>query len=271
MKIPIFQIDAFTDKVFRGNPACVCPLQRWPRDVLMQSIAAENNVPETAFFLGANGKYKLRWFTPVAEVDLCGHATLAAAWVVFNVMEKKREHVTFSSQSGPLHVSRAQKDLLALDFPSRPPERCDPPEGLVEGLGLAPKEVWKSRDYMAVYESEEQVRALKPDFGRLRNLAGDSLGVIVTAPGEKADFVSRFFAPKVGIPEDPVTGSSHSTLIPYWAERLGKDRLHALQVSRRGGELYCMPRGERVAIAGRAVLYLKGAIDVPSASGVKKG
>ncbi|HET8644954.1 MAG TPA: PhzF family phenazine biosynthesis protein [Vicinamibacteria bacterium] len=269
MKIPLFQIDAFTDKVFRGNPACVCPVERWPRDVLMQSIAAENNVPETAFFQGGNGKYKLRWFTPVREVDLCGHATLAAAWVVFNMMEKKREHVTFNTLSGPLYVSRAQKDLFALDFPSRPPEPCDPPAGLVEGLGLAPKEIWASRDYMAVYESEEQVRSLRPDMGLLRALPGDKLGVIATARGDKADFVSRFFAPKAGIPEDPVTGSSHCTLIPYWAERLGKDRLQALQVSRRGGELFCMPRGERVAIAGRAVLYLKGAVDVPSASGVK--
>jgi PhzF family phenazine biosynthesis protein len=269
MKLPIFQIDAFTEKVFRGNPACVCPLERWPRDLLMQAIAAENNVPETAFFLGQNGRYKLRWFTPLQEVDLCGHATLAAAWVVFNVMEKKSEHVTFTSKSGPLRVSRTRKDVYALDFPARPGERIDPPAELVGALGIEPKEVWAARDYMAVYETEEQVRALRPDIGRLRAMKDDKLGVIVTAPGEKSDFVSRFFAPKAGIPEDPVTGSAHCTLIPYWAERLGKDQLYALQVSRRQGELFCMPRGERVAIAGRCVLYMKGAVQVPGSAAGK--
>lgn len=268
MKIPLFQVDAFTNTVFRGNPAAVCPMERWPRDTLMQSMAAENNVPETAFFVGGNGKFKLRWFTPVQEVDLCGHATLAAAWVVFNFMDKKLDRVSFATKSGPLHVGKAGKDLLAMDFPARPPERCEAPAALVEGLGAPPKEVWASRDYMAVYDSEEQVRALKPDMARLRQLE-DKLGVIVTAKGDTADFVSRFFAPKAGIPEDPVTGSAHCTLVPYWAERLGKDELHALQVSRRGGELYCMPRGKRVAIAGRAVLYLRGAVEVPSTAGAR--
>ncbi len=270
MKIPLFQIDAFTDKVFRGNAACVCPLDKWPREPLMQSIAAENNVPETAFFSGTSGKYKLRWFTPMQEVDLCGHATLASAWVIFNVMEKKRDHISFNTRSGVLHVSRAERDLMAMDFPARPPERvAEPPDELLDGLGMLPREVWAApRDYMAVYENEGQVRALRPDMGKLRQLE-DKLGVIVTARGEKADFVSRFFAPKLGIPEDPVTGSSHCTLVPYWAERLGKEQLHALQVSRRGGELFCMPRGERVAIAGRCVLYLKGAVEVPGTAGVK--
>jgi PhzF family phenazine biosynthesis protein len=236
----------------------------------MQAIAAENNVPETAFFLGANGKYKIRWFTPVQEVDLCGHATLAAAFVIFNYMEKKREHVTFTSKGGVLRVSRTRKDVYALDFPARPGERIDPPAELVAALGAEPKEVFAARDYMAVYDSEEQVRALRPDIGRLRALKDDNLGVIVTAPGEKADFVSRFFAPKAGIPEDPATGSSHCTLIPYWAERLGKDQLHALQISRRQGELYCMPRGERVAIAGRCVLYMRGAVQVPGSAAGKE-
>jgi PhzF family phenazine biosynthesis protein len=268
MKIPIFQIDAFTDKVFRGNPACVCPVDKWPKDLLMQSMALENNVPETAFFSGGAGKYKLRWFTPVQEVDLCGHATLASAWVIFNVMEKKRDHISFQTQSGVLHVTRADKDLMAMDFPARPPERIeDPPPELLDGLGMLPREVWASRDYMCVYENEGQVRALRPDMALLTKL--DKLGVIVTSRGQTSDFVSRFFAPKAGIPEDPVTGSSHCTLIPYWAERLGKQELHALQVSRRGGELFCMPRGERVAIAGRCVLYLKGAVEVPGTAGVK--
>jgi PhzF family phenazine biosynthesis protein len=268
MKIPLFQIDAFTSQVFRGNPACVCPLDRWPKDLLMQAMAAENNVPETAFFQGGAGKYSLRWFTPVQEVDLCGHATLAAAWVVFNVMEKKRGRVSFSSKSGTLHVTRADDDLLALDFPARPAERvAEPPDDLLDGLGMLPREVWKARDYMCVFENEAQVRSLQPDVSRLMKL--DALGVIVTARGQEVDFVSRFFAPRAGIPEDPVTGSAHCTLIPYWAGRLGKEQLHALQVSRRGGELFCMLRGERVAIAGRCVLYLKGAVEVPGTAGAK--
>jgi len=194
-------------------------------------------------------------------VDLCGHATLAAAFVIFRFMDTERRSVAFMSQSGPLRVTNTG-DLLAMDFPARPPQPCEAPPALAEALGLAPKEVWASRDYMALYETEEQVRSLQPDFRRLREL--DRLGVIVTAKGDKADFVSRFFAPKAGIDEDPVTGSSHCTLVPYWHERLGKDRLHALQVSARGGELFCMPRGQRVAIAGRAVLYMKGAVDVPT-------
>ena len=268
MKIPLFQIDAFTSTVFRGNPACVCPVDKWPKDLLMQSMALENNVPETAFFQGGTGKYKLRWFTPLQEVDLCGHATLAAAWVVFNVMEKKRDHVTFSSKSGPLHVTRADNGLLMLDFPARPGERVEnPPDDLLDGLGMLPREVWAARDYMCVYENEAQVRAIRPDMARLAKL--DKLGVIVTARGVQSDFVSRFFAPKAGIPEYPVTGSAHCTLIPYWAEKLGKQELHALQVSRRGGELFCMPRGERVTIAGHCVVYLKGAVEVPGTAGVK--
>jgi predicted PhzF superfamily epimerase YddE/YHI9 len=184
------------------------------------------------------------------------------------VMEKKRDHISFSSKSGILHVTRADDGLMAMDFPARPAERVmEPPDDLLDGLGMLPREVWRSRDYMCVYENEAQVRSLRPDMGKLMSL--DSLGVIVTARGETSDFVSRFFAPKAGIPEDPVTGSAHCTLIPYWAERLGKEQLHALQVSRRGGELYCMPRGERVAIAGRCVVYLKGAVEVPGTAGAK--
>jgi PhzF family phenazine biosynthesis protein len=268
MKIPLFQIDAFTEKVFRGNPAAVCPLETWPSDVLMQSIAAENNVPETAFFVGGGGKFKLRWFTPVAEVDLCGHATLAAAWVVFHFMDKKLGKVSFSTKSGTLHVSKAGKDLLAMDFPARPAAPVDVPEGLAAALGAEPKEVLAAaRDYMCVFEDEKQVRALRPDMARVRLL--DRTAVIATARGDEVDFVSRFFAPKLGIPEDPVTGSAHCTLVPYWAEKLGKEQLHARQVSRRGGELFCMPRGKRVAIAGRAVLYLRGAVDVSVGEGVQ--
>jgi len=268
MKIPIYQIDAFASVVFTGNPAAVCPLERWLPDATMQSIAAENNLAETAFFvprrpagaLPVGGvEYDLRWFTPEAEIDLCGHATLASGHVVFSVLEPSRESVTFHSRSGPLMVRR-DGEMLALDFPSRPPTRCDAPAGLVEALGVTPVELWSSRDLMVLLGSEHAVRGLAPSFDRIRALK--VFGVIVTAPGREVDFVSRFFAPSMGVPEDPVTGSAHCTLIPYWAKRLGKTRLTARQVSVRGGELYCEDRGERVTIAGRAVQYLEGMIEV---------
>ncbi|HLA78079.1 MAG TPA: PhzF family phenazine biosynthesis protein [Vicinamibacteria bacterium] len=260
MKIPLYHVDAFTGQLFRGNPAAVCPLKDWPNEATLQAIAAENNLSETAFFSGREGAYKIRWFTPTQEVDLCGHATLAAAFVVFNFMQTERKSVTFVSKSGRLKVTRAG-ELLVLDFPARPPQRCpEPPAALLKGLGRKPKEVWVSRDYLAVYDSEDEVRRLKPKMDKLAGL--DKLGVIVTAPGKNQyDFVSRFFAPNAGVPEDPVTGSAHCTLVPYWALRLNKERLLAYQASARGGELYCMPRGERVAIGGRAVLYLRGAVE----------
>jgi PhzF family phenazine biosynthesis protein len=260
-KIPLYQVDAFTDTLFKGNPAAVCPLAEWLPDGVMQAIAAENNLAETAFFVGGQGRFKLRWFTPAAEIDLCGHATLASAFVVFAFMDPQRQVLSFDSRSGPLSVTRQADDYLALDFPSRAPgERVTLP-ALAEALGAPPQELWAGeRDYMAVYGSEEEVRALAPDMQRLERL--DRLAVMVTAPGREADFVSRFFAPKVGVPEDPVTGSSHCTLIPYWAERLKRDTLLAQQVSPRGGELLCTARGARVGIAGRCVLYLRGTIEV---------
>lgn len=266
MKLPIYQIDAFASAVFTGNPAAVCPLERWLPDATMQAIAAENNLAETAFFVpradgpGADGRdYDLRWFTPEAEVDLCGHATLASGHVVFTTLEPGRGSVTFHSKSGPLIVRR-EGELLAMDFPSWPGVRCDPPPGLAEALGRSPAEVWKARDVMAVFDSEHAVRNLSPSFDRIRALK--VFGVIATAPGSEVDFVSRFFAPLMGIPEDPVTGSAHCTLVPYWAKRLGKSRLAARQVSARGGELICEDRGERVAIAGRAIQYLEGRIEI---------
>ncbi len=264
MKLPIYQIDAFASEVFRGNPAAVCPLERWLPEATMQSIAAENNLAETAFFVprpgdALAGSYDLRWFTPEAEVDLCGHATLASAFVVFTTLDRALESATFHTRSGAL-VVRRDGEALVMDFPSRPPLACEPPAGLVEALGVAPREVWKARDLMAVYESEAAVRALAPDFGAVRALG--VFGVIVTAPGREVDFVSRFFAPLMGVPEDPATGSSHCTLTPYWSKRLGKTRLRARQVSARGGELECEDLGERVSIAGRAVKYLEGTIDV---------
>ncbi len=257
MRIPLYQIDAFAREVFRGNPAAVCPLDDWLPDGVLQSIAAENNLAETAFLVGGEGRYRLRWFTPTREVDLCGHATLASAHVVFEYLEPGRETVVFDSRSGPLAVER-REGLITLDFPVLPYEAVEPPALLVEGLGRTPTATYKSRDYLAVFDTEEEIVALRPDMARLAKL--DSLGTIATAPGRSSDFVSRFFAPQAGIPEDPVTGSAHSTLTPYWAERLGKTELHALQLSPRGGELFCTARGERVSIAGRAVRYLEGTI-----------
>ena len=259
MRLPIFEVDAFTSQVFRGNPAAVCPLPSWLDDATLQAIAAENNLAETAFVVGGDGAYEIRWMTPKTEVDLCGHATLASAFVLFAEGEKERDEVVFRSKSGELRVRR-DGDLLTLDFPSRPPKTVTATDDLLEGLGRPPGEVWAARDYLAVYEREEDVRALAPDFARLARV--DRFAVIVTAPGTKVDFVSRFFAPKQGIAEDPVTGSAHCTLVPYWAKRLGKKRLHAHQVSARGGELFCEDRGERVAISGHAVRYLQGTIEI---------
>jgi len=257
MRIPLYQVDAFTSKVFGGNPAAVCPLEEWLPDEVMQSIAAENNLSETAFFVKEGGDYRLRWFTPEVEVDLCGHATLATAHVLFRHLRCRRATLRFHTQSGLLEVSKAGK-LLSMNFPARPPLPAPLPQPLVDGLGMTPVEVLKSRDYMAVFPREEDIRDMRPDFAALNEL--DCLGIIATAPGRDVDFVSRFFAPQCGIPEDPVTGSAHSTLIPYWSRRLGKTSLHALQVSKRGGELWCEDRGERVAIAGQAVTYSVGEI-----------
>jgi PhzF family phenazine biosynthesis protein len=259
MRIPIVHVDAFTSQVFRGNPAGVCRLESWLDDATLQSIAAENNLSETAFLVGGRGEYEIRWMTPATEVDLCGHATLASAFVLFAEAERGRNEVVFRSKSGELRVRR-EGDLLSLDFPSRPPQPTTASGDLLEGLGRPPREVWAARDYMAVYDSEDEVRGLAPDFARLARL--DRFAVTVTAPGAQVDFVSRFFAPGQGLPEDPVTGSSHCTLVPYWSRRLGKKRLHALQVSPRGGELFCEDRADRVTIAGRAVRYLQGTIEL---------
>jgi PhzF family phenazine biosynthesis protein len=257
MHIPIYQIDAFTSHVFGGNPAAVCPLERWLDDATLQAIAAENNLSETAFFIPQGDGYALRWFTPTTEVDLCGHATLASAFVIFSDLDPARVAVTFATRSGDLTVRR-DGDLIVMDFPTLAPEPCAAPDALLAGLGAAPREVSVAMDYLAVYDSEEQVRALRPDMALLARL--DRRGVIATAPGASADFVSRFFAPGAGILEDPVTGSAHCMLIPYWSQRLGKQRLRALQVSARGGELFCEDRGARVSIAGRAARFLQGTI-----------
>jgi predicted PhzF superfamily epimerase YddE/YHI9 len=259
VRIPIYQIDAFADRQFAGNPAAVCPLEAWPDDDLLQKIAAENNLSETAFFVRQGADYALRWFTPKNEVDLCGHATLASAYVLFTYLEPSRTQVRFHTLSGPLEVTQ-EGGLLVMIFPSRPGERCEAPPALVQGLGRQPLEVYKSRDYMAVFGSEQEILDLRPSMRELMQL--DSLGVIATAKGNEVDFVSRFFAPRAGVDEDPVTGSAHSTLIPYWSERLGKDDMVALQLSARRGTLYCTDLGESVKICGAAAPYLEGLINV---------
>jgi PhzF family phenazine biosynthesis protein len=262
MRTPIYQVDAFvTGRPFSGNPAAVCPLEAWLPDAAMQSIAAQNNLSETAFFVPEGDGYRLRWFTPAIEVDLCGHATLASAFVIFRFLAPQRRAVMFQTQqAGPLTVTR-DGELLALDFPSRPPTPCRMPERLAAALGRSPSAVLAARDYLAIYDTEDDVAALTPDFAAFAAL--DRFAVIAAAPGiNGVDFVSRFFAPAAGVPEDPVTGSAHCTLIPYWAGRLGKTRLEARQLSRRGGALSCALRGDRVTIAGRASLYLEGTITI---------
>jgi PhzF family phenazine biosynthesis protein len=261
MDIPLYQVDAFTPRVFAGNPAAVCPLERWLDDSALQAIALENNLSETAFFVpDEQGGYHLRWFTPAVEVDLCGHATLASAYVLMNYLDPSRTEVCFRSRSGELRVTR-EGDLYALDFPSRPPSRVEPPQELIEALGVEPESVWMARDYMAVFRDEQRVRAMAPDMTKLA--AMDVFAVIVTARGSDVDFVSRFFAPGRGVPEDPVTGSAHCTLIPYWSGVLGKKSMIARQMSARGGELFCEDRGDRVKIAGAAALFATGTIHLP--------
>jgi PhzF family phenazine biosynthesis protein len=262
MRLPLFQVDAFTSRVFGGNPAAVVPLDSWLPDATLQAIALENNLSETAFFVREAAGHHLRWFTPAQEVDLCGHATLASAYVLFELLEKGLTRVEFASRSGTLTVTREEDGLLALDFPARPPRQVQAPPGLAEALGATPREVHLGpRDLLAVFDTEAQVRALAPSMARLEAL--DLFGIVPTARGEDCDFVSRFFAPSAGIPEDPVTGSSHCTLVPYWAQALGKRGLFARQVSARGGELFCEAQGERVRIAGHAALYLEGTLRLP--------
>ncbi|MEM9022479.1 MAG: PhzF family phenazine biosynthesis protein [Bacteroidota bacterium] len=258
MGIPYYQVDAFTDQLFRGNPAGVCPLDKWLPDDLMQQIAMENNLSETAFFVPQSGGFDLRWFTPAAEVDLCGHATLATAHVLFNHLQFEHDTITFHTRSGPLQVNR-QENGLALNFPADRPHKAMMPEGLAAAFNLLPKEVWRGKDdLMLVYESAQEIRDLRPD---LRLIAQCPIrGVIVTAPGTETDVVSRFFAPGVGVNEDPVTGSAHTRLAPYWSDRLGKTTLTAQQISARSGTLTCTVQGDRVVMVGQARTFLTGTI-----------
>jgi PhzF family phenazine biosynthesis protein len=257
MELDLYQIDAFAEKVFEGNPAAVCPLDEWlPADV-MQKIARENNLSETAFFVSTKHGFKIRWFTPESEVDLCGHATLASAWVLFNMMGYQKERIVFESRSGNLTVAREGVQLV-MDFPAQPPEPCNPPADMEKAFGRQPLECLEAADYLFVFESRAAVESIKPDVLELMNL--DRRGVIITAEAADYDFVARFFAPKLGVYEDPVTGSAYTQLAPYWADRLGKKRLRARQVSFRGGNVTCEVAGDRVFIAGTAVKYMEGKI-----------
>jgi predicted PhzF superfamily epimerase YddE/YHI9 len=260
MTIPYYEVLAFTDRLFAGNPAGVCILEEWLPDKLLQKIAAENNLAETAFFIDRGSFFDIRWMTPTVEMDLCGHATLASAHVLFQHLGRADDSVTFQSHSsGELRVGRSGERLV-LDFPSRPAAACQAPVKLEEGLGARAREVLKGRDYLAIFEREADIRALSPVFDVIAGLEAN--GVVATAPGDDCDFVSRYFAPRVGVPEDPVTGSVHCALIPYWAKRLGKTKLHARQLSARGGELFCEDRGDRVGIGGTAVTYVEGTLTV---------
>lgn len=261
MRTPIFQIDAFTSRRFAGNPAAVMPMDRFLDDATLQAIAAENNLAETAFLVPEGGDYRLRWFTPVMEVPLCGHATLASAAVVMERLEPGRSVVVFHSASGPLTVQRTNVGYR-MDFPARPSESVSTPPELAEALGVAPIEVFvNTYNYMAVLESAQVLREIAPDMAALARL--DRLGIIVTAPGDGPfDFVSRYFAPAKGIPEDPVTGAAHCMLAPYWAKRLGKTAFRAFQASRRGGEIICRLVGDRVELEGSCVFYLQGEVEI---------
>ncbi len=256
--IPFFEVVAFTNHLFAGNPAGVCLLEEWLPDDQLQAIASENNLPETAFLCERGEHFDLRWMTPTVEVELCGHATLASAHVLFRHCGYAGKTAHFQTRSaGKLMVER-NGDRLVLDFPSRPAKEADLSEALAYSLGAKPERVLQGRDYFAVFPSQREVAAIQPDFAALSKL--DAQGVVVTAPGDDCDFVSRYFAPAAGIPEDPVTGSTHCTLIPYWSQRLGKRELFARQISKRGGELFCEDRGDRVGIGGEALTYVEGTI-----------
>ena len=257
MKLDLYQVDAFANRVFEGNPAAVVPLDKWLPKTKMQSIAQENNLSETAFFCKFDDSFDLRWFTPNREVDLCGHATLASAFVIFNFLDHKLDKISFKSLSGMLYVEKSG-DLIKMDLPSQKPIKCNIPKLLDDGLGTKPEACYFNEDYVAVFENENSIISVKPNFQELKRL--NSRGVIITAPGNKYDFVSRAFFPKYTILEDPVTGSAHTKLIPYWFERTGKKEFISKQISKRGGELFCEYDGERVFISGYAKLYMKGEI-----------
>lgn len=261
MKLTIYQVDAFAEKVFQGNPAAVIPLQNWIEEDLMQKIAMENNLSETAFIVKDDESYSIRWFTPEYEIDLCGHATLASAYVIKNFLEPHVQEILFTTQKSGELKTYVKEGVFTLDFPSRMPVATKTPKGLLECLGTSNAvEVLKSRDYFVVLPNEEAVLNVEPDFTLMKEL--DAIGVIVTAKGQSADVVSRCFYPGAGIPEDPVTGSAHCNIVPYWCEKLGVTKLHAKQASARGGDLQCELKGDRVLMSGKCVLYMTGEISI---------
>jgi PhzF family phenazine biosynthesis protein len=257
----LYQVDAFTDKLFRGNPAAVCPLDcEWIDDATMQNIAAENNLAETAFYIKKGGQYHIRWFTPETEVDLCGHATLASAFVLFNAKNHSADTIHFQSRSGILSV-RKNGEYLTMDFPTDEIQKTETSKELTDGFGIKPLYAYRGKtDYMLVYENEDQIKNIEYDLFKISKVK--ARGIIVTAPGNDVDFVSRFFAPQSGINEDPVTGSAFTTLVPYWSNRLGKKDLTAIQISKRTGFIKCSYLGDRTEISGKAVLYIKGEINI---------
>ena len=259
MKLTLYQVDAFANKAFEGNPAAICPLDTWLPDETLLSIAEENNLSETAYFVKTQNGFHIRWFTPTTEVDLCGHATLAAAFVIFNEFDYNKNSISFESKSGLLKVEK-NNDLLIMDFPAQPPVVCELPIEIKQAFDIQPIECLKSEDYILVFNNENEILNAKPKIELLNDI--DLRGVIITAESENYDFVSRFFAPKCGINEDPVTGSAHTQLMPYWSEKLEKNKLITKQISSRGGELFCELLDKRVSIAGYAVKYLQGTIEI---------
>ena len=260
MKIPIYQVDAFTSKIFKGNPAAVCPLNEWIDQEIMQNIAQENNLSETAFFVKNDEKFDIRWFTPLSELDLAGHPTLATAHVILKELKINSETLIFKTKINDTLKVIYKDDLYLMDFPSREPKIEKNIDKVAEALGKRPVALYKHRDAVAIFDKEEDIKNIYPNMEKLKNL--DYPAVIVTAPGNEVDFVSRNFAPKLGIPEDPLTGSAHCELIPYWSKIFNKKVLIANQISKRGGKLYCTYNGDRVTIGGNAITFLKGEIEI---------
>ena len=260
MKIPIYQVDAFASVIFKGNPAAVCPLKEWLPDQVMQNIAMENNLSETAFFIEDNGIYHIRWFTPKAELDLAGHPTLATAHIILNELDKNINTINFQTKIGDTLKVNLDKNLYIMDFPSRPPKNINEIEILYEALGKKPRELLAHRDLIVIFDNEEEIKSIIPNMSKLMQLSYPS--IVISAIGNEVDFVSRNFAPKLGIPEDPVTGSSHCELIPYWSKILNKNEMIAHQLSERGGEIYCGLDNDRVSLGGEAITFLRGEIEI---------
>ena len=260
MKIPIYQVDAFASEIFKGNPAAVCPLKEWLPDQTMQNIAMENNLSETAFFIEDNNIYHIRWFTPKSELDLAGHPTLATAHVLLNELKKENDTIIFKTKLGDTLNVSFNENIYSMDFPSRPPKIINNKNLVYDVLGRMPVELLAHRDLIVVFENQKDIKSINPNLEKLMKL--DYPSVVITAKGDESDFVSRNFAPKLGIPEDPVTGSSHCELIPYWSEKLNKKEMIAIQISERGGKIHCVDMNDRVLIGGEAITFFRGEIEL---------